>query len=53
MNWSLVKRYNFVEIWKTPTRYLTCDHYSGWFKFTDSYREAVKMAFAYLDEYKK
>lgn len=53
MNWSLIKRYGFVEVWKTPTRFLACDHFNGWYRFTDSCEEAVKAAFAYLDNYKK
>lgn len=40
--WNLLKRLDFIEIWKTPTKYLTCAHYEGIFIFANTYSEAIR-----------
>lgn len=40
--WSSLKRLDFIEIWKTPTKYLTCAHYEGIFIFANTYSEAIR-----------
>lgn len=42
LGWNLLKRLDFIEIWKTPTKYLTCAHYEGVFIFANTYNEAVQ-----------
>ena len=39
-DWKLLWRVNLVEVWKTPTRYLTCCKYMGQFKFFDNEQAA-------------
>ena len=41
-SWKLLKTYKFVEVWKTPTKYLVCYHYGGVFKYCTSYSDALK-----------
>ena len=40
--WNLLKRLDFIEIWKTSTKYLTCAHYEGVFIFANTYNEAIQ-----------
>lgn len=40
LGWDLVKNRNGVDFWKTPTRYLVCKKYEGYFHFFDSFNEA-------------
>ena len=52
MNWQFLNRFEFVEVWRTPTRYLSCYHYGGIYHFCSSYEEALKVAKQILDENK-
>lgn len=41
--WKRLKWYpSGIEVWKTPTRYLTCHHYLGIFRFSDTIDDAFK-----------
>lgn len=42
-SWKLLKSYHFVELWKTPTKYLVCYKYGGIFHFVDTFEEGVKL----------
>lgn len=44
MKWELLYRFDYLEIWKTPTKYLTCYHYNREFYFVDSKDEALAIA---------
>ena len=44
-SWKLLKSYHFVELWKTPTKYLVCYKYGGIFHFVNTFEEGV-MKFA-------
>lgn len=34
----------FIEIWRTPTKFLTCNKYCGIFVFSNSEKEALEIA---------
>lgn len=39
--WKLLYKFDRVEVWKTPTKYLTCSKYDGLFDFFDTLEESV------------
>ena len=41
--WHLLKSYHYVELWKTPSRFLVCYKYKGIFKFVNSFQEGIEM----------
>ena len=42
-NWERLKWYpSGIEVWKTPTKYLTCQHYLRIFGFSDTIDDAFK-----------
>lgn len=41
-SWKLLKSYKFIDLWKTPTKYLVCYHYGGIYKFFETYEEGVE-----------
>ena len=50
MNWKLLRRYSFAEVWQTPTKYLACYHYGGIYVFAESFEEANNIALELLDK---
>ena len=41
MKWELLYRFDFLEVWKTPTKYLVCYHYGQDFRFKESLNECL------------
>ncbi len=53
MGWHLLRKYSyFMEVWKTPTMYLACDHYGGAYFFCKTFEEANNTALDYIDKNK-
>lgn len=43
--WRFITAVNkLIEVWKTPTRFLSCYKYGGVFVFSDSENEALEIA---------
>lgn len=42
LGWTKLKQYGQVEVWKTPTMFLTCNHYMMIFKFTSTLKSAIE-----------
>lgn len=49
--WEKITQKGPIEIWKTPTMYLTCYHYLLIFRFTHTLEEAKKEALKLYDSY--
>ena len=43
LNWRLLRsnNENIVELWQTPTKYLVCQKYLGFFYFYENLKEAI------------
>jgi hypothetical protein len=39
--WDLLYKYGHIEVWKTPTKYLTCIKYETIFRFFDTLDESI------------
>lgn len=48
--WKIMNRYEFVEIWKTPTQYVTGISYLRLHYFFDTYRQAHEKAIELLQQ---
>lgn len=42
--WKLIHTIGLIQVWKTPTMYLTCIKYFGVFRFFRTLKEAIDEA---------
>lgn len=47
--WELLLRLDGVEVWKTPTQYLACNHYLLHFKFFKNVKKAIDYAYSIVN----
>lgn len=40
LSWSLITGYGYIELWKTPCKFLVCYQYEGIYKFFDHFDDA-------------
>lgn len=49
-SWKKLKNYDFIEVWKTPTKFLVCYKYKKVFKFCDTLDESIKLMIQLHDQ---
>lgn len=42
LGWTKLRQYGPIEVWKTPTMFLACDHYRMIFRFTSTLKSAIE-----------
>ena len=48
--WEFKAKFGHWEVWKTPSKFLACYHYERIFVFTDTLKEAMKIAIEMKDQ---